>query len=188
MLKEQQMKDTDAIRAWLVPAVDAALKRKATKAEIAAACGASPQALAGWLKTGRITKANLKRAEAYFGTSPSFTSGEPLAAGEPAAGAWPFTKFSRLQIVQLPPTARELIEDHAALVIKSVQAHAAPPASGGLDWRTVAHEVLESLDQHGKRQRSAAELVAMIDAHFAAHQAASRGKATRSAQKSNADT
>lgn len=127
LYKEQQIRDADAVIAWLTPLVEKAVSQGVTRAEMAAACGASPQAFNGWLKTGRITKANLAKAAAYFGSGPSF-AGAPQGAREPLVGSWPFRKFSASQVQALPTHVRNLLEETVAAFLRAA-AHATPEPS-----------------------------------------------------------
>lgn len=70
--------DTDVVRDWLKLAL-AGDDAKGRRAALAHHCGVRPQAVSGWLRTGRITKKNLELAAAFFGHGPSFTK-----AGHPA--------------------------------------------------------------------------------------------------------
>lgn len=71
--------DTEVVRAWLKRALDAAALAGKSKADLARHCNVTPQAVNGWLRTGRITKSNLERATGFFGHGPSF-----IDAGVPA--------------------------------------------------------------------------------------------------------
>lgn len=64
--------DTEVVRDWLTLALAAAEKGGKSKADLARHCKVSPQAVNGWLRTGRITKHNLELAAGFFGHSPSF--------------------------------------------------------------------------------------------------------------------
>lgn len=96
--------DAEAIRAWLPAALQSAEPRGVTKASLAAACGVTVQAVDGWLRTGRITKSNLKKAEALLGSEPNFMSGTPVAAERTAEYnvSWPFKLVSRVELAALP--------------------------------------------------------------------------------------
>lgn len=80
---EKQTSDTEIVRAWLADALTGA-DATGRRAELARLCDVRPQAVSGWLKTGRITKKNLELATAFFGHGPSFTT-KALTAREQAA-------------------------------------------------------------------------------------------------------
>lgn len=73
------MPDTEVVRDWLTRALDAAAKGGASRADLARHCKVTPQAVTGWLRTGRISKRNLERATGFFGHGPSFTHSGILA-------------------------------------------------------------------------------------------------------------
>ena len=66
-------KDTDIVKEWLTLALINGAEEGITKANLAEYCGVKPQAVDGWLTTGRIRKANLQKASERFGHAPSFT-------------------------------------------------------------------------------------------------------------------
>jgi transcriptional regulator with XRE-family HTH domain len=76
--------DTAIVMRWLSQALEDGVARGLTKSGLAAHCGVKPQAVSGWLRTGRIKKASLALASEYLGSAPSFT-GRPavLQAEEP---------------------------------------------------------------------------------------------------------
>lgn len=103
--------DTDVVKRWLAAALKGADAGR--KAQLAHHCGVRPQAVSGWLRTGRITKKNLELAQQFLGSAPSFTSTgpamrEPLHS--PPRVVWPF-KFIDYDLVdQLKPDERVLVE------------------------------------------------------------------------------
>lgn len=92
---------TDTVRAWLHAAVG---DDKGVKARLAARCGVTPQAVSGWLKSGRITKRNLEIAADFFGHGPRFSNHVTLRQPAPrySASGWPFARLSLDAINQLP--------------------------------------------------------------------------------------
>ena len=103
--------DTEVVKRWLATALKGADTGR--KAELASYCNVKPQAVSGWLKTGRITKKNLELAQQFLGSSPSFTS-SGIKAREPLSGQhhvrWPF-KFIDYDLVdQLKPDQKLLVE------------------------------------------------------------------------------
>lgn len=80
--------DTDVVREWLAKALDASAPGGTSRADLARHCKVSPQAVNGWLRTGRISKSNLEHASAFFGHGPSFTRpGTPARQQAPVFGA-----------------------------------------------------------------------------------------------------
>lgn len=75
--------DTEAVRQWLIPALTRAAARGITHAELARACDVRPQAVTGWVKTGRISKRNLDIVRRLLGGGPEFV--QAVAAHEPPA-------------------------------------------------------------------------------------------------------
>lgn len=78
---DQTTPDREIVRRWLSLALDtddAAAHGKRTA--LAAYCGVTPQAVSGWLRTGRIGKRNLERAAHFLGGGPSFTNPAPIAS------------------------------------------------------------------------------------------------------------
>lgn len=103
--------DTDVVKRWLATALKGADAGR--KAKLASYCNVKPQAVSGWLRTGRITKKNLELAQQFLGSSPSFTS-SATRAREPQPGQqqvrWPF-KFIDFDLVdQLKPDEKVLVE------------------------------------------------------------------------------
>lgn len=82
-MRGDKRRDSDAalVRRWLADAIGT---DRGVKKELAALCGVQPQAVSGWLRTGRITKTNLQRLAAHFGHAPAFDAARPPAP-EPAA-------------------------------------------------------------------------------------------------------
>lgn len=99
--------DTDSavVSRWLR---DAMARRKSTMAALAEACGVRPQAVYGWLKTGRITKRNLATAAAFLQVPPPFAEPERpaaqfsvVSAEEPeAAYGWPFPMLDQAAVLR----------------------------------------------------------------------------------------
>ena len=108
--------DTDVVRAWLTQALEAGRRRGETAMALAEYCGVRPQAVSGWVKTGRITKTNLTKAAAYFGHSPTF-AGVREPATDYAAPSWPFRRVDRGKIERL--SAEHLASVEAALIAAS---------------------------------------------------------------------
>lgn len=69
--------DTDVIKRWLIAALESGKVRGLTKVGLAKHCSVSPQAVSGWLRTGRIAKSSLAYAAEYLGSSPSFNPSAP---------------------------------------------------------------------------------------------------------------
>ena len=77
--------DTDVIKRWLSAALEDGQKRRLSKSGLAEHCAVSPQAVSGWLRTGRISKSSLAHAADYLGSAPTFTDRPaPLRVEEPA--------------------------------------------------------------------------------------------------------
>jgi hypothetical protein len=104
-------KDTEVVSAWLDKALADGAKRGLSKTGLATTCGVTPQAVDGWLRTGRIRKGNLEQAVAYFGHGPSFT-GAPLNARQdrPEPVVWPFRLVSSAEIHALPKRRRDRLD------------------------------------------------------------------------------
>jgi hypothetical protein len=105
--------DTEVVRQWLAQAIEAGRPIGQTPKALADHCGVTPQAITGWLKTGRITKTNLTKAAAFFGHSPLFgvpvrEVRQPVAAGF-APASWPFPR------IDLGKVQRLSAEHHAAV-------------------------------------------------------------------------
>lgn len=110
-------KDTDVVRRWLETALAAGAKRGLTKSGLAEHCGVKPQAITGWLKTGRITKTNLTLAAQYLGTSPRFVDGAHQV--EQVRGAiWPFESLASSDYFRLPMIEREKVETYARFIFE----------------------------------------------------------------------
>ena len=96
--------DTDTVKTWLKASLQLAARHGLSKVGLAAVCEVTPQAVDGWVRTGRITKRNLELAAQYFGVAPSFTASS-LSAREPARPAltpWPFKLVLFAEIARLP--------------------------------------------------------------------------------------
>lgn len=81
--------DTDVVRQWLIAALDQAAKVGKKRADLARHCKVSPQAVNGWVRTGRISKRNLELAATFFGTGPSFIRPGSLVARDHKRGQLP---------------------------------------------------------------------------------------------------
>ena len=99
--------DAQTIRQWLAQSLPDATDGR--RAALARYCGVTPQAVNGWLRTGRMRKANLARAAKFLGTAPAF-SPEPVRVSEPdaqysiaAASDWPFAHIDQARISALRP-------------------------------------------------------------------------------------
>ena len=126
--------DTAVVKAWLASALERGQSQGKSKTGLATACAVSPQAVTGWLNTGRITKSNLTMAAAYFGHSPSFVVPGHAAIREvPAtysASGWPFklideAKLRRLSAEHLDRIETAIIAASAALRIDLTKRRAA---------------------------------------------------------------
>lgn len=94
---------------------------KGRRAELARRCGVKPQAVNGWLKTGRITKKNLEVAADFLGHGPKFTpTAHRVRDTHPVgytARPWPFQFIDYDLVAQLRPDEKTLLEGawlHAA--------------------------------------------------------------------------
>lgn len=103
--------DNKIVSDWLRSALKLGERQGLTKAALAARCQVKPQAIDGWLRTGRITKSNLAAAETFFGHGPSFTGShagvreDQAPYNKRAASAqppWPFKLVSAAEISALP--------------------------------------------------------------------------------------
>lgn len=100
-----------------------------TKAAFARECEQSPQALGGWLKTGRIDKSKLLifarvanvPVEELLGAHPSPIEGDSAPCGHHVAEErapyrvstdWPFKSFTREEFTALPPDMRSSAEGY----------------------------------------------------------------------------
>lgn len=98
-----------------------------TQVEFAGKCGASKQAVHGWLKTGRIDKQRLLTFAEVAGTTIYALLGQPEPEGEAAPIAksehrseerravytlpgWPFASFTRAEYESLPAETRGIAE------------------------------------------------------------------------------
>lgn len=95
--------DTEIVRAWLTTAMEHVAKSGKTPADLARHCKVTPQAVNGWLRTGRITKKNLELAAQFFGAGPSFTRQAHLAREPQAIYGWPFKGIAAEEIAALQP-------------------------------------------------------------------------------------
>lgn len=102
--------DTETVQEWLRDALARGEAVGKHQAGLAAFCRVSPQAVHGWVKTGRITKSNLEVAALYFGHGPSFRHGG-VAAREPGLEAWPFPRIARSRWNRLSDDDRAHIEE-----------------------------------------------------------------------------
>ncbi len=98
---------------WLANAIAAGKASGKTAAALAAHCGVTPQAVNGWLTTGRIRKRHLAHAALFFGHAPTFPAGREIVA-EPDAlysvAHWPFDALDFAKIVALPRDDRLRLE------------------------------------------------------------------------------
>jgi len=109
---DQANSDTEIVRAWLTAALGGkdSKNAKGRRAALAHHCGVTPQAVSGWLKTGRITKKNLEKASSYFKHSPSFTS----TAASGAAAPYIVTGQEPMRPAATPPPAKPPADFHDA--------------------------------------------------------------------------
>jgi hypothetical protein len=120
--------DAETVRQWLRAAL--ANADAGRKAALAAHCGVTPQAVSGWLKTGRVRKLNLARAAQFFGHGPTFGgAARPPMAGEPApvyaaqAVPWPFSRINHARIARLPPLDLATLEGAWILAARQLGLH-----------------------------------------------------------------
>jgi hypothetical protein len=101
--------DAQIVLEWLTEAFAAAPDK--TPAQLAAFCKATPQAVNGWLKTGRIKKQNLAKATVFFGSEPVFSASR-LILREPSAryDNWPFRSVTAAEIEALPAIQLKRLE------------------------------------------------------------------------------
>jgi hypothetical protein len=105
--------DTDIVKRWLAKALGDSKSGKGKRAELAERCGVRPQAVSGWLKTGRITKKNLETATTYFGHGPSFTKTVHHVAerrGRYLPEPWPFKTLDEAMVRNLRPDELARVE------------------------------------------------------------------------------
>jgi hypothetical protein len=106
--------DTETVKKWLIRALDLGSELGQTKTALASYCKVTPQAVDGWLRTGRITKRNLELAKHFFGSGPSFTTGhtEQVAqqGGPQALVRWPFRLVDHREIEALPVKRRQRLD------------------------------------------------------------------------------
>lgn len=100
--------DAKVVAKWLK---DAMAARKVGMADLARHCGVRPQAVYGWLKTGRITKSNLAAAAAFLDTPLPFAAAPrdvsfSVVAEEPAGhytgAGWPFPMIDAQLLARCP--------------------------------------------------------------------------------------
>ena len=104
-------RDTDIVKRWLVDAIAAGARDGKSAAALARYCEVSPQAVNGWVTTGRITKSNLALAAAYFGHAPHFTGVPPVREPDgPYNHTWPFTELDLGKINALTRDERLRLE------------------------------------------------------------------------------
>ena len=105
-------KDAEIVRDWLRKAIGSDI---GTKARLAARCNVTPQAVSGWLRTGRISKTNLAMAEDFFGNAPRFTNHvtlrqPPARYANHGASSWPFSRLNLEAINRLQPDEKLQLE------------------------------------------------------------------------------
>ena len=106
--------DAATIRQWLALSLPNATDGR--RAALARYCGVTPQAVNGWLRTGRMRKANVVRAAEFLGTRPDFSPAPAQARESPAAygaaqgGHWPFAHISPARIAALAPAELARLE------------------------------------------------------------------------------
>jgi hypothetical protein len=111
-------KDTEVVKAWLTQALTDGKDRGQTRTALAKLCGVSPQAVSGWVKTGRISKGHLSSAVTFFGHAPTFAGLKTLRLEQDTsshdayahAAAWPFRTIDRKKVARLPPDQLDRLE------------------------------------------------------------------------------
>lgn len=68
--------DAEIIKSWMTEALDEGKQSGKSASDLAKLCGVSPQAVSGWKRTGRMTKANVEIAKRYFGYGPAFSKAD----------------------------------------------------------------------------------------------------------------
>lgn len=121
--------DADRVKRWLAAQFQRAAAKgelNGIKAKLADHCGVKPQAVSGWLKTGRITKTNLAKAEQFFGVKADFIGRADTHAREPNGNdyrvtpvRWPFPSVSLDAVLNLPP--QDLLRLEGALLLVAAQ-------------------------------------------------------------------
>lgn len=97
--------DTEIVKRWLVTALADGKARGITKSGLAKHCQVKPQAVTGWVKTGRIGKGTLQRASEYLGSAPRFSAApvRHVASEPPAPYGWPFAGIDAARVMGLAP-------------------------------------------------------------------------------------
>lgn len=121
--------DADRVKRWLAAQLDRAAAKgelNGIKAKLAEHCGVKPQAVSGWLKTARITKTNLAKAEQFFGVKADFIGRADHHTREPDHDGyrvtpvrWPFPSVSLDALLRLPP--QDLLRLEGALLLAAAQ-------------------------------------------------------------------
>lgn len=121
--------DSDRVKRWLAAQMQRAADKgdaPGLKAKLAEACHVSPQAVSGWLRTGRITKTNLARVERFFNAKADFINrndhqaeGDDLVRYSVVQVRWPFPTVSLDRLQQLPPD--DLLRLEGALLLAAAQ-------------------------------------------------------------------
>lgn len=96
--------DTEIVRRWLAAAFVTTAKSNLYPADLARHCKVTPQAVNGWIKTGRITKKNLALATKFFGHGPSFTASATGVVEKPSPYGWPFKLVDLAEVETLSST------------------------------------------------------------------------------------
>lgn len=118
-----ESKDTEAVKRWLRTALSPDAPNAITPSALARHCSVSPQAVNGWLRTGRITKSNLELAAEFLGSAPSFNGG-PILAREASGPPWPFSKITPSRYRSLPQTELNKVEAFALFTLLQWEASA----------------------------------------------------------------
>lgn len=121
--------DADRVKRWLAAQFERAAAKgelHGIKAKLADYCGASPQAVSGWLKTGRIKKSHLAKAEQFFGAKADFIGPADNHVRERDDDGyrvtpvrWPFPSVSLDALLALPP--QDLLRLEGALLLAAAQ-------------------------------------------------------------------
>lgn len=111
--------DSTVIKEWLAAAFESGRERGLSPADLARHCEVTPQAVHGWITTGRISKTNLTHAVGYFGHAPAF---RPLTR-EPEPDyhvvTWPFPNLDQTKIRRL--SRDDLLRLEGALLLAAAQ-------------------------------------------------------------------
>ena len=115
--------DSDAVKRWLTQALAPDRTPRITSTALAEHCDVTAQAVAGWRRTGRISKTNLAKAAQLIGSAPDFLhdSVSLVAREAPVShrAAWPFDEIDEEAVRALTLADRLRLE--GAVLVAATQ-------------------------------------------------------------------